>query len=162
VSSTINPAPSGAWTGIEHALNNQEAVPERRRYNGRAVELQLDLTVEANSQGVIVAVTHWVPRSFRQEVVGNAGFSREKAQTPCRNDRAIWEIRAYARFSLTGPQRPARVPALALAADEETERRVRQELDDPESPLGQALRKEGNEPPPLSVRKGKKKRRPSA
>jgi hypothetical protein len=61
--------------------------------DGRAVELQLDLAVEVNAQGVIVAVTHWVPLSFRQEVVGNAGFSREKAQTPCRNDRAIWEIR---------------------------------------------------------------------
>jgi hypothetical protein len=34
------------------------------------------------------------PRSFQQEVVGIAGFSGEKAQTPCRNDRAIWEIRA--------------------------------------------------------------------
>src|SRR4051794_19745851 len=63
--------------------------------NGRAVELQLDLTVEVNTQGVILAVTHGVPRSFRQEVVGNAGFSREKAQTPCRNDRAIWEIRGW-------------------------------------------------------------------
>jgi hypothetical protein len=62
--------------------------------NGRAVELQLDLTIEIDTQGVILAVTHWVPLSFRQEVVGNAGFSREKAQTPCRNNRAIWEIRA--------------------------------------------------------------------
>jgi hypothetical protein len=57
------------------------------------VELQLDLAVEVNAQGVIVAVTHRVPRSFRQKAARNAGFSREKAQTPCRNDRAIWEIR---------------------------------------------------------------------
>src|SRR5262249_30722532 len=42
--------------------------------DGRAVELQLDVTVEVNAQGVMVAVTHWVPRSFRQEVVGNAGL----------------------------------------------------------------------------------------
>jgi hypothetical protein len=61
--------------------------------DGRAVELQLDLAVEINAQGVIVAVTHWVPRPFRQNVVGNAGFSREKAQTPCRSGRVIWEIR---------------------------------------------------------------------
>ena len=58
------------------------------------VELQPDVAVEIDSQGVLLAVTHWVPRSFRQEVVRNAGFSRENAQTPCQNDRAIWEIRA--------------------------------------------------------------------
>jgi hypothetical protein len=46
--------------------------------NSRAVELQLDVTVEVNAQGVMLAVTHWVPRSFRQEVVGNAGFSRKR------------------------------------------------------------------------------------
>jgi hypothetical protein len=68
--------------------------------NGRAVELQFDLTVEVNAQGVILAVTHWVPLSFRQEVVGNAGFSREKAQTPCRNDRTIWEIRVNSSVAL--------------------------------------------------------------
>ena len=61
--------------------------------NGRTVELQLDLAVEVNAQGVILAATHRVPLSFRQEVVGNAGFYRRKAQTPCRNDRAIWVIR---------------------------------------------------------------------
>jgi uncharacterized membrane protein YhiD involved in acid resistance len=37
--------------------------------NGRAVELQLDLTVEVNAQEVLVAVTPWVPRSFRPEIV---------------------------------------------------------------------------------------------
>src|SRR5262249_22967414 len=63
--------------------------------DGRAAELQLDVTVEVNAQGVLLAVTHWVPRSFRQEVVRNAGCFREMAQTPCRNDRAIWEIRDY-------------------------------------------------------------------
>jgi hypothetical protein len=61
--------------------------------DGRAVKLQFDCAVEIDADGVVVAVTHWVPRSFRQEVVGNARFSREKAQTPCRNDRVIWEIR---------------------------------------------------------------------
>src|SRR5262249_2209399 len=32
-----------------------------------------------------------------QEVVGNAGFSEGKAQTPCRNERVIWEIRGKKR-----------------------------------------------------------------
>jgi hypothetical protein len=61
---------------------------------GGAAELQLDVAVEIDAQGVLLAVTHWVSRSFRQEVGGNAGFFEEKAQTPCRIDRAIWEIRA--------------------------------------------------------------------
>jgi hypothetical protein len=47
-----------------------------------------------------VAVTHWVPRSFRQEVVGNAGVSGENAQTPCRNDRVIWEIRVQGNLEI--------------------------------------------------------------
>jgi hypothetical protein len=34
------------------------------------VELQLDLTVEVNAAGVVWAVTHEVPLTFRQEVVG--------------------------------------------------------------------------------------------
>src|SRR5262249_41610135 len=38
--------------------------------DGGAVELQLDLTVEVNAEGVVWAVTHEVPLSFRQEVVG--------------------------------------------------------------------------------------------
>ena len=42
--------------------------------DGGAVEFQLELAIEANAQGVMVAVTHWVPRSFRQERVKNAGF----------------------------------------------------------------------------------------
>src|SRR5262249_31349704 len=63
--------------------------------DGRAVELQLELAVEIESEGVIFAFTHWVPRLFPQEVVENAGFSGQKAQTPCRNDRAIWEIRVH-------------------------------------------------------------------
>jgi hypothetical protein len=58
------------------------------------VKFQLELAVEIESQGVIFAFTHWVPRSFQQEVVGIAGFSEEKAQTPCRNERPTWEIRA--------------------------------------------------------------------
>src|SRR5262249_44379325 len=33
-----------------------------------------------------------VARSFQQEVVGNAEYSWEKALTPCRNDRVVWEI----------------------------------------------------------------------
>jgi hypothetical protein len=59
------------------------------------VELQFHCAVELEAEGVIVAVTHWVPRSFQQEVVGNAGSSGAKAQTPCRNDRVIWEIWVY-------------------------------------------------------------------
>jgi hypothetical protein len=57
------------------------------------VEFQLELAVEIESEGIILALTHWVPRSFQQETVGNAGFSGENAQTPCRNNKAIWEIR---------------------------------------------------------------------
>jgi tetratricopeptide (TPR) repeat protein len=79
---------------VEFAVGKQSGVTG----DGRAVEFQLDAAVEVNAQGVILAVTHWVPLSFREEVVGNAGFSREKAQTPCRNDRAIWEIRGKALY----------------------------------------------------------------
>jgi hypothetical protein len=61
-----------------------------------AMELQFDLAVELYAQGVIVAVTHWVPLSFRQKMVRNAGFSGEKAQTPRRNCQAIWDIRVKA------------------------------------------------------------------
>jgi len=39
------------------------------------VELQLDLTVEVHAEGIISAVTHEVPRSDWQRIVGNAGFS---------------------------------------------------------------------------------------
>jgi hypothetical protein len=42
------------------------------------VELPLELAVEIEAEGILVAVTHWVSRSFQQEVVGNARFSREK------------------------------------------------------------------------------------
>jgi hypothetical protein len=59
------------------------------------MEFQLEVAVEIEAEGVILAVTHGVPRSFQQAVVGNAGFSKEKAQTSCRNDKAIWEIRVY-------------------------------------------------------------------
>ena len=68
--------------------------------DGGPVKLQFDFAVEIDADGVVLAVTHWVPRSFRQEVVGNAGFSEEKAQTPCRNDRVIWEIRGKASCSV--------------------------------------------------------------
>lgn len=70
---------------IEFPIAEESAVTG----DGGAVELQLDLAVEIDSQGVILAVTHWVPRPFQQMVVGNAGISSENAQTPCRNDRAI-------------------------------------------------------------------------
>jgi hypothetical protein len=33
--------------------------------DSRAVKLQLDLAVEFDADGVVLAVTHWVPRSFR-------------------------------------------------------------------------------------------------
>src|SRR5262249_1444230 len=74
---------------VEFAIGEESGVAG----DGGPVELQLDVTVEVNAQGVIVAVTHWVPRSCRQEVVRNAGFSGVNAQTPCRNDRSIWEFR---------------------------------------------------------------------
>jgi hypothetical protein len=70
---------------IEFPLGEESGVTG----DGGAVELQLDQAVEIDSQGVLSAVTHWVPRPFQQGVVGNAGVSGEKAQTPCRNDRAI-------------------------------------------------------------------------
>src|SRR5262249_54869412 len=70
--------------------------------DGGPVELQLDLAVKIDAQGVIGAVTHWVPLSFRQGKVRNAGFSGEKAQTPCRNDRVIWEIQVHTGSSGRG------------------------------------------------------------
>jgi hypothetical protein len=60
--------------------------------DGRAVELQLELAVEVNAQGVLLAVTHWVPLAFRQERVRNAGFSRVLAQMSYRKPRFIWEM----------------------------------------------------------------------
>ena len=63
----------------------------------RSVELQPDLAVEIDANGVVLAFTHEVPRSFWQVLVGNAGNpnSRVSAQVSCQNGRAIWEIRAY-------------------------------------------------------------------
>ena len=58
---------------VEFAVGEESGVTG----DGGAVELQLDLAVEIDAEGVVLAVTHWVPRSFRQEVVGNAGFSGE-------------------------------------------------------------------------------------
>jgi len=43
--------------------------------DGGPVELQLDMAVEIDAEGVCLAVTHWVPRSFRQERVRNTGVS---------------------------------------------------------------------------------------
>jgi hypothetical protein len=74
---------------IEFALGEEFGIAG----DGRAVEFELELAVEMEAEGVLVAVTHWVPRSLEQQVVGNAGFSGEKAQTPFRNDRVIGEIR---------------------------------------------------------------------
>lgn len=48
---------------IEFAVGEKSGVSG----DGGAVELQLDLPVEIDAQGVVVAVTHWLPRSFRQE-----------------------------------------------------------------------------------------------
>jgi hypothetical protein len=73
---------------VEFTVGEQSGVTG----HGRAVELQLDVTVEVNALGFIFAVTHGVPRSFRQEVVRNAESSGEMAQTPCRIDQTIWEI----------------------------------------------------------------------
>src|SRR5262249_31204755 len=85
-------------------------VGEESRVTGdrRAVELQLDLAIEINTQGVILAVTHWVPRSFRQERVGNAGFSRVLAQTSCRKSRSIWEMWVHNRSRVEGWTRTGR------------------------------------------------------
>jgi hypothetical protein len=46
--------------------------------DGRSMELQLAVAAEIDSQGVMLAVTQWVPRPFWQDVVGNAEFSGEK------------------------------------------------------------------------------------
>jgi hypothetical protein len=40
-------------------------------------------------------------------MVRNAGFSREMAQTPCRNDLAIWEIRASTLTAFNPSRRKA-------------------------------------------------------
>ena len=61
---------------------------------------QLELAVESDAQVALLTVTHRVARPFRPEVVGSAGFSREKAQPPCRNGRAIWAIRDYSEYPL--------------------------------------------------------------
>src|SRR5262249_36517185 len=74
---------------VEFAVSEESGVTG----DGRTVELELDFAIKIDAEGVILAVTHWVSQSLGQEIVGNAGFSREKAQTPCRNDRAIWESR---------------------------------------------------------------------
>jgi hypothetical protein len=56
------------------------------------VELQLDFAVKLDAEGVVLAVTHWVPRSLWQEMVKNAGNSRVLAQMSCRKPRFIWEM----------------------------------------------------------------------
>jgi hypothetical protein len=38
------------------------------------VEFQLELAVEIEAHGVMVAVTRRIPQSFQQDVFGNAGF----------------------------------------------------------------------------------------
>src|SRR5262249_31563657 len=96
---------------VEFAVGQESSVAGDRG----AVEHQFDLAVEVHAQGVLVAVTHWVPRSFRQEVVGNAGFSGEKAQTPCRNDRIIWEMWANSSVRVT-TRRPRRLPSTSCSS----------------------------------------------
>src|SRR5262249_225035 len=81
---------------VEFTIGQESAITGDRR----AVKLQFDLAVEVNTQGVIVAVTHWVPHSFRQERGRNAGFSRVLAQMPCRKPRFIWEM--WAKVISTG------------------------------------------------------------
>src|SRR5438105_14520374 len=48
--------------------------------------------VEIDAVGVVLAFTHAVPLSFRQEVVGYAEVSRVLAQMPCRDHRVIREL----------------------------------------------------------------------
>src|SRR5262249_3713295 len=68
--------PTGALGGnVELAVGAESGVAGECG----AVELQLDWAVEIGGDGVVLAVTHWVPRSFQQEVVGNAGFSGKGA-----------------------------------------------------------------------------------
>ena len=57
---------------VEFAVRKESGITG----DGRAVELQLDLTVEVNAEGVVLAVTHKVPRSERRGIDGNAGVSR--------------------------------------------------------------------------------------
>src|SRR5437763_13356123 len=54
--------------------------------------------------------TPWVSRPFRQDVVGHAGFAEEKAQTPCRYEPVLWEIRAYQSLPTSSP------PAIVASA----------------------------------------------
>jgi hypothetical protein len=46
---------------IEFTVGEESGVTS----DGGTVELQLDFAVEIDAQGVMVAVTHWVPLSFR-------------------------------------------------------------------------------------------------
>src|SRR5262249_34377964 len=78
---------------VEFAVGEESGVTG----DAGAVKLQLDFAGEIDADGVVLAVTHWIPRSFRQEVFGNAGFPGENAQTPCRNGRVIWEIQDRGR-----------------------------------------------------------------
>jgi hypothetical protein len=72
-------------------MNKESGVTGDRR----AVELQLDVAVEINTQGVIVALTHWVPRSFRQEVVGKAGFSGGKGANAVPKRPSLFQQRGH-------------------------------------------------------------------
>jgi hypothetical protein len=56
--------------------------------DGGSTELRLSAAVEIDPCGVILTVTHCVPRSFPQKAVRNGGFCGEMGQTPCRGDRA--------------------------------------------------------------------------
>jgi hypothetical protein len=63
------------------------------------VELQIDLAVEIDAQGVMVAVTHWFPLSFRQEVVENAGFPGTMRKRHAETIKPSGKSRYNQRFS---------------------------------------------------------------
>lgn len=50
--------------------------------DGRAVELQLELAVENESEVLFFVLPPWVARSFQQEVVGSAGFCGKQRKHP--------------------------------------------------------------------------------
>src|SRR5262249_51025007 len=73
---------------VEFAVGKESGVTG----DGRAVELQLDWAVGIDAQGVMVAVTHEVPRSEWQRIIGTAGISGVSAQISCRTPKGIWEM----------------------------------------------------------------------
>ena len=77
---------------VEFAVGEESGVAG----DGGAVELQLDLAVEIDAEGVVLAVTHWVPRSV------SAGSRRKRwdfqgkwRKRHAETTEVIWEIQVF-------------------------------------------------------------------